>query len=160
MACLYLEVIPANLRDPDEILCLTCDATRASFSHHQTSGSLLPFLSKMPFKALSERVKALRKSKSKDAKLRKAVDAYSCEQQIPECARRGARPIAKEFGIENQWRTIINRYNGHRSLQEVHEKQQNLTSGEESTLVNFLLESANQGFPQTLRDINNHANLI
>jgi hypothetical protein len=123
----------------------------ASFSHPHTPGSILPLLLRMPFKALSEHVKALKKSKFlKDAKLCEAVNVYCCEQQGPENSKRGAHTIAKAFGIENQWRTIINRYNGGQSHQEAGEEQQNLTPGEEATLANFLLESANQGFPQTM----------
>ena len=36
-----------------------------------------------------------------------AVDAYRAEQAKP-APRKGARTIAKEYGIENQWRTIVN----------------------------------------------------
>jgi hypothetical protein len=62
----------------------------------------------MPFKALSERVKALNRSKVKDAKMRAAVAAYKREQANSTNSRKGACTIAKELGIENQWRTIIN----------------------------------------------------
>jgi hypothetical protein len=114
----------------------------------------------MPFKALSERVKAIKKAKLKDARMREAVDAYRHEQQKPAESRKGARTIAKEFGIENQWKTIVNRYNGGRSHKEAHEEKQKLTPAEEATLVGFIFESADWGFPQTLRNIKEYANLI
>ena len=41
-----------------------------------------------------------------------------------------------------------------------HKDQQKLKPSEEQTLVNFLIESAERGFPQTLHQIENFANLI
>ena len=88
------------------------------------------------------------------------VHAYQLEQDKAENLRRGARIIAKEFGIENQWRTIINRHNGGRSIQEGHEDLQKLTPAEETVLVNFLNKSAARGFPQTPQNLANFANMI
>jgi hypothetical protein len=82
------------------------------------------------------------------------------EQDKPAYSRKGARTIAKEFGIENQWRTVINRYNGTQGVQEAHEKHQKLTPAEEATLVDFLEESGARRFPQTLRNIEHYTNLI
>jgi Tc5 transposase DNA-binding domain len=42
----------------------------------------------------------------------------------------------------------------------MHEDQQKLKPSAEQTLVNFLIESAERGFPQTLHQIENFANLI
>src|SRR5580698_9550108 len=61
----------------------------------------------MPKAALSDRVKSLGKSKFKDAKIREAVDAYRREQERPADCRKGAREIADQFGIKNQWQTIL-----------------------------------------------------
>jgi hypothetical protein len=114
----------------------------------------------MAYKALSERVKRQKQSRLKHAKMHDAVNAYRREQGKPIEERKGARKIAEEHGIKKQWRTIINQYNGGRSAQEAHEAQQKLTPSEEEVLVNFLNESANRGFPQTLRNIENYANMI
>jgi hypothetical protein len=114
----------------------------------------------MPFRALSERVKAQNKVKLKEAKLRQAVAAYHHEQGKPEGSRKGARTIAQEFGIDGQWRTIVNRYKGGRSQGEANEEKQKLTPAEEALLASFILESADHGFPRSLRDIENYANLI
>ena len=42
----------------------------------------------------------------------------------------------------------------------MHEDQQKLKPSAEQTLVNFLIESAERGFPQTLHQIESFANLI
>lgn len=75
-----------------------------------------------------------------------AVDAYKAEQAKP-CPQKGVRAIAKEHGIEKCYKTIINRYNNMRSTAEAHEDQQNLTAAEEAVLVDFLMQSADRGFP-------------
>ena len=114
----------------------------------------------MANKALSERVKAQKRRIANEKKMRDAVHAYRLEQDKAENLRRGARIIAKEFGIENQWRTIINRHNGGRSIREGHEDLQKLIPAEETVLVNFLNESAARGFPQTPRNLADFANMI
>src|SRR5580698_9014771 len=114
----------------------------------------------MPKAALSDRVKSLGKSKFKDAKIREAVDAYRREQERPADCRKGAREIADQFGIKNQWQTILKRYKGGKSIEEAHQSHQKLTPVEEATLVSFVEESAARGFPQTRRHIEQMANLI
>lgn len=76
-----------------------------------------------------------------------AVDMYRTEKAKP-APQKVAQTIAKEYGIENQWRMIVNRYKGGRSTQEAHEDQQKLTGAEEAVLVDFLNQSADHGFPQ------------
>ncbi|KZP24922.1 hypothetical protein FIBSPDRAFT_664151, partial [Athelia psychrophila] len=96
----------------------------------------------------------------KEQKLQEALAEYTREQSKPRESRRGLRAIANQYGIANQYRTILNRYNGGRTISEVHEAQQHLTPAEESILVDFLNESADRGFPQNLHQITNFANLI
>ena len=64
-----------------------------------SSGFTLPFLFRMPFKALSEHVKSIKKAKLKDAKMQEALNAYWHEKQKPEGLQKEAWTIAKEFGI-------------------------------------------------------------
>jgi hypothetical protein len=113
----------------------------------------------MPYKALSERVKSQNDSKLKEERISRAVEAYRVEQAKPE-PRKGARTIAKEYGVEKAYRTIINRYNDGRSIREAHEEQQKLTASEEAVLVDFLMQSADHGFPQSRHNITQYANLI
>jgi hypothetical protein len=61
--------------------------------------------------------------------------------------------IADQFGIKNQ-------YKGGQSIEEAHQSHQKLTPTEETTLVNFLQESAACGFLQTQCNIEQIANLI
>jgi hypothetical protein len=114
----------------------------------------------MANKALSEHVKAQKQRKLKEAKLCKAVDAYRDELQKDMHMRKGARTIAQDFGIPKQWRTIVNRAQGKRSAMEFSKDRQKLTPAEEGVLKNFILESAERGFPMTLRQIEDYANLI
>lgn len=88
-----------------------------------------------------------------------AVDAYKAEQAKPR-PHKGVRAIAKKHGIEKCYKTIINRYNNMWSTTEAHEDQQNLTAAEEAVLVDFLMQSADRGFPQSRRNITQYANLI
>jgi hypothetical protein len=44
--------------------------------------------------------------------MKDVVNAYHLEQGKPEQLQKGVHTIAKEFGIETQWRTISNRYHG------------------------------------------------
>ena len=107
----------------------------------------------MAKKALSERVKRQKQSHLKEEKLQKAIDVYREEQKLEPSQRKGARKIAKDFGVENRWQTIIYRYKGGRSTREVHEEQQKLTPAEEVVLVDFVKQSAECGFPPALKNI-------
>ena len=89
----------------------------------------------------------------------KAVDAYAAEQ-VKSSSWKGARTIAQEYGIANQWRTIVNRYDGGRSIRDAHKDQQKLTSAEEAVIVDFVNQSADRGFPQTCQNITQYANLV
>ena len=100
----------------------------------------------MANKALSVQIKAQKQHALNEKKMKDAVNAYHLKQGKPEHLWKGVRTIAKEFGIESQWRTISNRYNGGRSVREGHEDLQKLTPPEETVLVNFLNESAARGF--------------
>lgn len=73
---------------------------------------------------------------------------------------KGVRKIADLFGISKQWRTITNHYNGGHTQCEAHEAQQKLSPAEEATFTDFINQSADHGFPQTLHNIENYANLI
>ena len=114
----------------------------------------------MAGKALSEQVKRQKQRRLKEDKLREAVDAYRAEQLKPERSRRGLREIARIYGIPGQWSNIGKRYNGGRSTTEVHQEQQKLTPSEEETLVQFLDESADRGFPQTHQQLKHFADAI
>jgi hypothetical protein len=114
----------------------------------------------MPYKVLSEHVKHQKQGHANAVIMQNTVNAYCREQAKPANLWKGAQKIAKDYGIPNQWRTIVNRYNGMRSTQEAHEAQQNLLPVEKVILMDFLNQSAKQGFPQTLKNIKNLATLL
>jgi hypothetical protein len=113
----------------------------------------------MPYKALSERIKNQKQSRLKEVRISRAVEDYRAELSKPDPQKR-ACTIAKEHGIEKSYKTIINRYNNGRSIQEAHEDQQKLTTAEEAVLIDFLQQSADRGFPQSHHNITQYANLI
>ena len=76
-----------------------------------------------------------------------------------EHACKGVCTIANEFGIPNQYRTITNRAQGYWSATKFAKEQQKVTVAE-VILVNFILESMEQGFPMTHKQIEEYANLI
>ena len=88
------------------------------------------------------------------------VDTYHIELAKDEHACKGICTIANEFGISNQYCTITNRAQGYQSATEFAKEQQKVTVAEEVILVNFILESAGQGFPMTHKQIEEYANLI
>jgi hypothetical protein len=114
----------------------------------------------MPYKALSERIKCQKQSRANAAIMQNAVNAYCTEQDKPANLQKGARRIAEDYGIANKWRTVVNRYNGMQSTRKAHEAQKNLLQAKEVSLVDFLNQSAEQGFPQTLKNIENLATLL
>jgi hypothetical protein len=122
----------------------------------------IPILSKdsiMAKKALSECVKSQKQSKLKEKKILEAVEAYRAEQAKPG-TQKGVHTISKEHGIEKCYKIIINRYHNMWSTAEAHEDQQKLTVAEQSVLVDFLMQSADHGFPQSQCNITQYANLI
>jgi hypothetical protein len=97
---------------------------------------------------------------SLNPKIREAIDTYQCEQEKHADHHRGAHEIAEQFGIKDQWCTILNQYKGGQSLEEAHQAHQKLTPVEETTLINFVEESVAHGFPQTHQNIEQMVNLI
>ena len=114
----------------------------------------------MAKKTLSEHVKKAKQTQLKETKPKEAVDMYQHEQSKPVHLQKGACKIAKEYGIPTQYKTITNQYNRGQSTAAMYEDHQKLKPFKEQTLVNFLIESAECGFPQTLNQLENFANLI
>ena len=114
----------------------------------------------MPNHALSARAKKRQSSQDQEKVLQAAVLAYAHEQLKPDGRGEGLRTIARKYQIPNRWRTILDRYDGGRSMSEAHEDQMKLTNAQELVLVNLLEESANRGFPQGKKEIEQFANVI
>lgn len=53
----------------------------------------------MPYKALSQRVKAAKRAQKNEEKLQEAIEAYTREQDKPDHLQKGAQAIAAQFGI-------------------------------------------------------------
>ena len=91
----------------------------------------------MAKKALSEYIRKAKQSQLKELKLKEAVDVHQHKQSKPVHLWKGACKIAEEYGIPTQYKTIMNWYNGGRSIAAMDDKQQKLKPSEEQTLVNF-----------------------
>lgn len=66
----------------------------------------------MVYHALSNQVKKIKQHQEKNVQMQKAVEAYKLELVKPIGKRQGARKIAKDFGLERSWRTILNHAGG------------------------------------------------
>lgn len=66
----------------------------------------------MVYHALSNKVKKINQYHEKNAQMQKAVEAYKLELVKPIGKRQGAHKIAKYFGLEQSWRTILNHAGG------------------------------------------------
>ena len=77
--------------------------------------------------------------------MQEALDAYRLELQKDEHERRGARKIADIFGVN--YRTLTRLASGSTSMSTFNASKQKLSPAEERVLVDFILESADRGFP-------------
>lgn len=80
------------------------------------------------------------------------------KQSNDEGASQSLRRVAFTHDISKS--TLQRRTNGGQSIQEFNASKQKLTPAEEHVLVNFILESANRGFPLDHKAIQHHANAI
>lgn len=112
----------------------------------------------MPGRALSERQKKQKAREIIKERTEKAVLAYLAEQQKEPCLRKGLRVIAELYGIDHN--KLARAVKGGRSMDEANAAKQKLSPAEERVLVNFILNSADRGFPMTHRSIESYANAI
>lgn len=94
----------------------------------------------MVYRPISNRVKKQKKRQLDNEKMRHALEAYAVEQTREPHLRQGLRKVADRFGVK--WRTLGDLANGKRSMSAFNASKQKLTPGEEGTLVNLILESA------------------
>jgi hypothetical protein len=113
----------------------------------------------MTAKALSNRAQKAKAAKMRNWRYRQAMLEYAHEQLQPHgVARKSIRAIATTWKVDN---TTLGRYICHRATAEAFNAgKQNLTVAEEHVLVDFLKESADRGFPCTLKEIESMANAM
>ena len=112
----------------------------------------------MPFKPLSDRVKKHKASKANETRLHEAAEAYLAAKNGP--SKLSFRKIEERFpGVK---KSTLERYiNGKgKTKLEFSATKQKLSQIEENVLVNFILESADRGFPLKHREIRQYANAI
>jgi hypothetical protein len=109
-------------------------------------------------RALSDRVKHQKSMAAKRAKMERAVAAYLLELQKEPQDRKGYRVIADLYGVDKM--TLQRRVHGKQSIEEFNKQKQKLTEAEEEVLVNFILGSADRGFPLVHQQIESFANAI
>jgi len=112
----------------------------------------------MPGHALFNRQKKMKVRNAKKEKLAKAVEAYRGELLKEPKVRRGLRTIAEFHGVDHN--TLARAINGKRSIDNANAMKQKLTVAEESVLADFILKSADRGFPLTHQSIECYANAI
>jgi hypothetical protein len=112
----------------------------------------------MPFKPLSNRVKKHKANKANEARLHQAAEAYLHAKNSP--AKLSFREIEKRFpGVK---KSTLERYINRKgkTMLEFNATKQKLSQTEENVVVNFILESADRGFPLKHREIRQYANAI
>jgi hypothetical protein len=111
-------------------------------------------------RAKSDRVKAHRQSRKKEQNVMAAVLEYERERAKP--ANLGAPmsilQISKKYKIP--YATLNRCVNGGQSIRGSNEKKQKLTPAQEWLLVQFILESADRGFPLGHRQIEQYADAV
>ncbi|KIY48004.1 hypothetical protein FISHEDRAFT_74076 [Fistulina hepatica ATCC 64428] len=114
----------------------------------------------MAGRATSERVKTIKRRRADNAKMQAAVAAYLKELAKPEGERRkGARTVANEHSVN--YRTLHDHAVGkHRPMSAYLESKQRLSAAEEHVVVDWIIESADRGIPQTHARIEAVANEI
>jgi hypothetical protein len=90
--------------------------------------------------------------------LAKAVEAYHAELQKELNVQKGLRTIAEFHGLDHN--KLARAINSKRSIDEANAAKQKLTVVEECVLVDFILKSADHGFPLTHRSIESYTNSI
>lgn len=114
--------------------------------------------STMPRRALSDRQKKMKIRKAVQERLAKAVEAYRAELQKEPNLRKGLRTIAEFHGVDHN--TLARTVNNKRSIDEANASKQKLTVAEEGVLADFILKSADQGFPLAHHAIKFYADAI
>ncbi|KAJ2930114.1 hypothetical protein H1R20_g6971, partial [Candolleomyces eurysporus] len=117
----------------------------------------LPAVYQTPNKPLSNRVKKHKASKGKEARLRQATKLYLDAKLLGR--KRALRDVADEFGVSKS--ALERSVNGKgQSMLEFNATKKKLTNVEEQTLVNFILKSADRGFPLCHGEIMQYANVL
>jgi hypothetical protein len=111
-------------------------------------------------RAKSDRVKAHEQSHQKEFKVAAAVREYRLEQMRPAALgqKKSIRAVAESHGVS--YSTLNRCVQGGRSITEANQEKQKVTLVQEWSLVQFMRESADRGFPLLHRQIEHHANAI
>jgi hypothetical protein len=113
---------------------------------------------RMPGRALSDCQKKMKVCQDVQGRLAKAVDAYRAELLKEPNVRRGLRTIAELHGLDHN--KLARAVNDKRSIDKANAQKQKVTVAKEHVLVDFILKSADCGFPPTHRAIECYANAI
>lgn len=111
----------------------------------------------MVARALSEAEKRRRARQALDKRLDNAAEVYKLEQSTSEKPR-GLQAIASEFDVS--MKSLARHVNGDWTQEEYMASQQWLSRAKEQVLVDFIIESADHGFPMNQDQIAQHANTI
>ncbi|KAJ7826695.1 hypothetical protein B0H14DRAFT_3467526 [Mycena olivaceomarginata] len=101
----------------------------------------------MVSRAKPERVKAHANSRKKELNVAAAVEEYRREQLKPANLGKPKSLLAIATSYNIPYATLHRRVQGGQSIRDANQKKQKLTPIQEWSLVQFLLESADRGFP-------------
>jgi hypothetical protein len=112
----------------------------------------------MVYHALSKAAKKHQSRQEEDQMMAAAVEACRSEIEKPSKPHKSIRQVARDFKVDRK--TLGRRLEGEQSMSTFNAGKQKLTPAEESVVVDFVMESADRGFPLTHRNIELQANTI
>jgi hypothetical protein len=114
----------------------------------------------MVARAKSDRLKGHENQRRKELSIKAAVHKYEREQAKPPSLGKPKSIRAIAEGHKVSCGTLNRRIHGGRSTVEANQERQKITPTQEWSLVQFMRESADQGFPLMHAQIEQHANAI
>src|SRR5436190_16489009 len=117
----------------------------------------LPNTSTTMGRADSATLKARKAQEDADLRMNLAVQAYMHERSKPSGGC-GLRDVALQYQVSHV--TLSRQYKGAISMSEFNASKQKLTTAEEQTIVNYVLESADRGLPLTHSALTSLANKL
>lgn len=122
------------------------------------SGSQLPDFAIMVARPTSLTVRKKKTRELLNERLNKAAQEYKADQLNTSRKPRGLRVFANKYDVP--MKSLSRRVNGKRTQEEYTVSLQKLSPAKEQVLVDFIIESADRGFPLNQNQIVHYANAI
>ncbi|KIJ53755.1 hypothetical protein M422DRAFT_242002 [Sphaerobolus stellatus SS14] len=112
----------------------------------------------MPGRALSKKAQKQKKRQDSDAQMTLAIEAYKVELAGPDGKKLGLWKVTAQYGVSHA--TLSRLVNGGASISTFNLSKRVLTEVEEEKLLEYMVNSANRGFPLAHKHIRQYANML